>query len=168
MSKKFGICCVNCQIPLNNEDKIFGTSCGHLYHFPCIRSNHDKSTKCMHCEAYKPMIFPMHLRFEDSPLAGKLLEKNIEIINKLNYYEGNNVLLRSSYNAARYSIQQLESKVKTLKDGLQAKDAVVNELQDRMEILEALNQCLSKKNYDNPGLIFKQFHQQQQQQQETS
>ena len=102
----------------------------------------------MHCTDYKPMIFQMHLLFNDAPLAGKLQEKNIEIISKLNDYESNNIRLKSSYNAATYSIQQLESKVKTLKDGIQAKDTVINELQDRIEILEAFNQYLSKKYCD--------------------
>ena len=103
----------------------------------------------MHCKAYKPICFQMHLTFDDSPLAGRLQEKNIEIITKLNDYESTNILLQSSYNAARQSIQQLESKVKTLKDGLHAKDAVLTELQDRLHIVETYNQYLTNKYRDN-------------------
>ncbi|TMW40959.1 hypothetical protein DOY81_013961 [Sarcophaga bullata] len=145
MSKKFGICCVNCRKPLNNEDDIFGTSCGHLYHFPCIRSNHGKSTTCMHCEAYKPMMFKMNLTFDDLPVTSKFQE----LCNKLNDHEKINTLLISSNTAARQTILQHEAEIETLKDALQAKEVTVKELNDRIETMEAFSQYLSINRADN-------------------
>lgn len=93
----------------------------------------------MHCEAYKPMMFKMHLTFNDSPVTGKLQE----LYNKLNNHEEINNLLISSNKEARQTIQQHEEEIKTLKMALQAKEVTIKELNDRIETMEALSQYLS-------------------------
>ena len=99
----------------------------------------------MHCEAYKPMLYKMHLEFADTPLSEKDREKNIELCTKLNEYERINAFLNSSNNAVRQTVQELEGKIKTLKDALQVKEDIVKQLTDRIETLETFSEYLSNK-----------------------
>lgn len=111
-----------------------------------------RSGECIHCESYRPLLYKMHLQFDNSPLAKKDQEKNIELCAKLNDFERINAFLNNSNSAARVSIQELEEKIKTLKDALQAKEDITKDLTDRIETLEVLNEYLTKNGNNDPNV----------------
>ncbi|TMW42499.1 hypothetical protein DOY81_012421 [Sarcophaga bullata] len=153
MSKMYGICCAACNVPLNNEDdySVPVVAIYIIFHV-LLAITESKSAECMHCDAYKPMLYKMHLEFVNSPLSEKDQEKNIELCTKLNEYERINAFLNSSNNAARQTVQELEGKIKTLKDALETKEDIVKQLTDRMETLEVFNEYLTSNNNSAPDV----------------
>ncbi|TMW42750.1 hypothetical protein DOY81_012170, partial [Sarcophaga bullata] len=100
MSKKYGIYCENCNVLLNNEDDIFGTNFGQLYHSTCMHLNHGKSANCQ-----PVMLFQMNLKFADTPTLTTEAEREI-------------IELKNSNNAARQFVQKLKEQIKILEDAL--------------------------------------------------
>ncbi|TMW47184.1 hypothetical protein DOY81_007736 [Sarcophaga bullata] len=127
MSKKYGIYCENCNILLNNEDDIFGTNLGQLYHSNCMHMNHGKSAECQLL-----MLFRMNLQFADTPTPTTTAEGEI-------------MELKNSNNKTkiRQSVQKLKAKIKTLEDALLVKDRLKDDVNKLMDCVVKLANTLS-------------------------
>ncbi|XP_046809817.1 uncharacterized protein LOC124420562 [Lucilia cuprina] len=142
MSTKTAMICTKCKEVLNSEDDIFGTSCGHLYHFLCLRECHGRSTNCSHCESYKPCMFKMFLEFGEA-INWKDQTKTIELHNKLEESKQELINLEEKYKYSQVAVQKLEGKLKKHNDALKSKDITMADLEERITTLEELNSVLS-------------------------
>ncbi|KAM7342130.1 uncharacterized protein ACRADG_009654 [Cochliomyia hominivorax] len=145
-NKQTAILCTMCKDILDNQDDIFGTSCGHLYHFLCIRECHGRSTNCTHCDAYKPSIFKMFLEFEKAPMSLEDQTKTLELHIQLQENMSTVKHLEEKLKNSRFAVQQLEGKLKTYNDALKCKDDTISTLEDRIVTMEELNKFLSTEN----------------------
>ncbi|XP_037809292.1 E3 ubiquitin-protein ligase TRAIP-like [Lucilia sericata] len=144
MSTKTAMLCTKCKEVLNSEDDIFGTSCGHLYHFLCLRECHGQSTNCSHCESYKPCMFKMFLEFGEAiqPINWEDQTKTIELHNELEESKERLICLEEKYKYSQVAVQKLEGKLKKHNDALKSKDITMADLEERITNLEELNSFL--------------------------
>ncbi|XP_065368459.1 synaptonemal complex protein 1-like [Calliphora vicina] len=143
MSTQTAMVCMKCKEVLNSQDDIFGTSCGHLYHFLCLRECHGRSTNCSHCESYKPCMYKMFLEFGEVPISWEDQTKTIELHNELEDAKLRLVNVEEKHKLSQVSVQKLEGTLKKLNDALKCRDITVSDLEDRIATLEELNKFLS-------------------------
>lgn len=60
------IACPICTETFQNSEDIYSTSCGHLYHYDCMRDWQSRETSCAQCRSNNPTTHKLYLSFENS------------------------------------------------------------------------------------------------------
>ncbi|TMW46303.1 hypothetical protein DOY81_008619 [Sarcophaga bullata] len=61
----FNIFCSLCKAQFKNDDAVYSTRCGHIFHFTCMNQWQCRSTSCPVCRTYKPETYRIYLNFAD-------------------------------------------------------------------------------------------------------
>ncbi|XP_067638879.1 myosin heavy chain, clone 203-like [Eurosta solidaginis] len=66
--------CTICSEVYSNNDVIYSTACGHIFHFACMQQWRSRSTSCPQCREHNPTTHRIFLDFEETANEQKLNE----------------------------------------------------------------------------------------------
>lgn len=171
------IACPICTEPFQNSDEIYSTSCGHLFHYTCMRDWQSRRTSCPQCRRPKPTTHKLYLCFDDShenpaeinDLKVKLrnsIQETQALNEQINEADENFLHLQEQCTSSEELIRELKERIRQSNDSetnflnLQGQyteaENLVRELKENVRLLtidnEAKTKELNLKSLENSNL----------------
>ncbi|XP_013102834.2 E3 ubiquitin-protein ligase TRAIP [Stomoxys calcitrans] len=160
--------CPICTDDFQENDDIYSTSCGHIYHFSCMRQWQSRATSCPQCRHHSPTSHKLYLIFNDAPAENTAsasasaedqedlnakLESSVDKINELNAQlqeaEINFYHLQEQYTIEQELRKRSDQRIAEFtnnEENFLNLHAQYSEIETRIHLLEEENERLSLEN----------------------
>lgn len=150
--------CVICAELFSQSDEVYVTTCGHMFHYPCLRQWLERSKTCPQCrqKCYDKNVHRIYFNIANLDTSrvdvGTLQEKleNVELKNKMSEKE---------LEKAREEIQELKSiqkktmkTISALEKKVEQKNFLILSFNEQMNILKCENKLVDQLRKENKDL----------------